>query len=62
MTSLDAGGLITATELAVLAERLRQLERRVGRIEAFVLGLLTSVGLSVLGGMVSLLIAGPGAF
>jgi len=35
--------------------RLRELERRVGRIEAFLLGVLCAIALSVLGGLAALL-------
>lgn len=35
--------------------RLAELERRVGRIEAFLLGVLCAIALSVLGGLVALL-------
>lgn len=35
--------------------RLAELERRVGRIEAFILGVLCAIALSVLGGLVALL-------
>ncbi|MEQ9329980.1 hypothetical protein [Thalassobaculum sp.] len=35
--------------------RLAELERRVGRVEAFILGVLCAIALSVLGGLVALL-------
>lgn len=45
---------------AVSSYRLRELERRVGRIEAFLLGVLCAISLSVLGGLVALLnLPGP---
>lgn len=40
---------------ALSGYRLRELERRVGRIEAFLLGVLCAIALSVLGGLVALL-------
>lgn len=42
-------------EGALLRYRLRDLERRVGRIEAFLLGVLCTIALSVLGGLAALL-------
>lgn len=42
-------------EGALLNYRVRDLERRVGRIEAFLLGVLCTIALSVLGGMAALL-------
>ena len=39
----------------VLNYRLRDLERRVGRIEAFLLGVLCTIALSVAGGVAALL-------
>ncbi len=35
--------------------RLRELERRVGRMEAFILGVLCTVAMAVLGGVLALL-------
>lgn len=46
------GGL---AEGALSSFRLRELERRVGRIEAFLLGILCTIALSVLGGLAALL-------
>lgn len=47
-------------EGAVASYRLRELERRVGRIEAFLLGVLCAIALSVLGGLIALLnLPGP---
>jgi hypothetical protein len=42
-------------ERSLVAHRLGELERRVGRLEAFVLGVLCAIALSVLGGLVALL-------
>ncbi|MCR9072010.1 MAG: hypothetical protein NXI18_09850 [Alphaproteobacteria bacterium] len=42
-------------EGAVSNFRLRDLERRVGRIEAFLLGILCAIALSVLGGLAALI-------
>lgn len=42
-------------EGALLQYRLRDLERRVGRIEAFLLGVLCTIALSVVGGLAALL-------
>lgn len=39
----------------LLQYRIRGLERRVGRIEAFLLGVLCTIALSVLGGLAALL-------
>lgn len=39
----------------LLHYRMRDLERRVGRIEAFLLGVLCTIALSVLGGLAALL-------
>ncbi len=39
----------------LLQYRMRDLERRVGRIEAFLLGVLCTIALSVLGGLAALL-------
>ncbi|MCR9178285.1 MAG: hypothetical protein NXI19_20090 [Alphaproteobacteria bacterium] len=39
----------------LINHRLSELERRVGRIEAFLLGGLSTIALSVLGGLVALL-------
>jgi hypothetical protein len=44
-----------STERALSNFRLRELERRVGRIEAFLLGILCTIALSVLGGLAALL-------
>ena len=44
-----------ASETPLLHYRLRGLERRVGRIEAFLLGVLCTIALSVLGGIAALL-------
>ena len=44
-----------AAERTLVNHRLGYLERRVGRIEAFVLGVLCAIALSVLGGLVALL-------
>ncbi|MDF1791437.1 MAG: hypothetical protein P1U88_05970 [Thalassobaculaceae bacterium] len=44
----------------LLNYRLRELERRVGRIEAFLLGVLCTIALSVVGGLAALLnLPGP---
>jgi len=48
----DARGL---AERALVVHRLDELERRVGRVEAFILGVLCTIALSVLGGLVALL-------
>lgn len=40
---------------ALVNHRLAELERRVGRVEAFILGVLCAIALSVLGGLVALL-------
>ena len=42
-------------ETPLLHYRLRDLERRVGRIEAFLLGVLCTIALSVAGGVAALL-------
>lgn len=42
-------------EAPLLNYRVRDLERRVGRIEAFLLGVLCTIALSVLGGLAALL-------
>lgn len=42
-------------EKSLVSHRLSELERRVGRIEAFLLGGLSTIALSVLGGLVALL-------
>lgn len=44
-----------AAERALASHRLAELERRVGRVEAFILGVLCAIALSVLGGLVALL-------
>lgn len=41
-------------EASLLHYRVRDLERRVGRIEAFLLGMLCTIALSVLGGLAAL--------
>ncbi len=46
----DAG-----TDRALVNHRLTELERRIGRVEAFILGVLCAIALSVLGGLVALL-------
>lgn len=43
------------SERALTNHRLAELERRIGRVEAFILGLLCAIALSVLGGLVALL-------
>lgn len=43
------------SERALSSYRLRELERRVGRIEAFLLGVLCTIALSVVGGLAALL-------
>ena len=45
----------TTVERALVKHRLAELERRVGRVEAFILGVLCAIALSVLGGLVALL-------
>ncbi len=40
---------------ALVHHRLAELERRIGRVEAFILGVLCTIALSVLGGLVALL-------
>ncbi|MEQ8816568.1 MAG: hypothetical protein RLO51_26265 [Thalassobaculum sp.] len=40
---------------SLVNHRLAELERRVGRVEAFILGVLCAIALSVLGGLVALL-------
>ena len=40
---------------ALVHHRLADLERRIGRVEAFILGVLCNIALSVLGGLVALL-------
>lgn len=50
------GGVEGGPAERVLANhRLGDLERRVGRLEAFVLGVLCTIALSVLGGLVAVL-------
>ena len=44
-----------AAERVLVNHRLAELERRVGRLEAFVLGVLCTIALSVLGGLVAVL-------
>lgn len=44
-----------AAERALVIHRLAELERRVGRVEAFILGVLCAIALSVLGALVALL-------
>ncbi|EDP66839.1 hypothetical protein BAL199_17298 [alpha proteobacterium BAL199] len=48
----DAGTVVDRT---LFNHRLTELERRVGRIEAFLLGVLCTIAVSVLGGMVAVL-------
>lgn len=45
----------TIVDRALVKHRLAELERRVGRVEAFILGVLCAIALSVLGGLVALL-------
>jgi len=45
----------SSAERALIHHRLAELERRVGRVEAFILGVLCAIALSVLGGLVALL-------
>ena len=48
--------LLSATVARTLTNhRLSELERRVGRIEAFLLGVLCAIALSVLGGLIAVL-------
>lgn len=54
-TAPVSGAAPPVRDRALINHRLAELERRVGRIEAFVLGLLCSIALSVLGGLVTLL-------
>lgn len=44
-----------AAERVLVNHRLAELERRIGRVEAFILGVLCAIALSVLGGLVALL-------
>lgn len=46
---------VGGTERTLVNHRLAELERRVGRVEAFILGVLCAIALSVLGGLVALL-------
>lgn len=48
-------GLVAPADRTLVNHRLSELERRVGRIEAFLLGGLSTIALSVLGGLVALL-------
>lgn len=57
-TGAAAGALAGASlnfEKTLTNHRIGELERRVGRIEAFLLGGLSTIALSVLGGLVALL-------
>lgn len=45
----------SSVERALVNHRLAELERRVGRVEAFILGVLCAIALSVLGGLIALL-------
>lgn len=51
----SAGRPDSGTERSLVNHRLAELERRVGRVEAFILGVLCAIALSVLGGLVALL-------
>ncbi|NQW10816.1 MAG: hypothetical protein HQ481_13165 [Alphaproteobacteria bacterium] len=42
-------------ERGLIGYRLGELERRVGRLEAFVLGMLCTIALSVLGGLIAVI-------
>lgn len=56
--SMAAGAFVGASlnfEKTLTNHRIGELERRVGRIEAFLLGGLSTIALSVLGGLVALL-------
>jgi hypothetical protein len=44
-----------SADRALIRHRVAELERRVGRVEAFILGVLCTIALSVLGGLVALL-------
>lgn len=44
-----------SAERSLVNHRLGELERRIGRVEAFILGVLCAIALSVLGGLVALL-------
>jgi hypothetical protein len=48
-------GLASPVDRTLINHRLSEVERRVGRIEAFLLGGLSTIALSVLGGLVALL-------
>lgn len=43
------------SERGLIHYRLGELERRVGRLEAFVLGVLCTIALSVLGGLIAVI-------
>lgn len=51
----DSPAAGSSAERALVCHRLAELERRVGRVEAFILGVLCAIALSVLGGLVALL-------
>lgn len=45
----------SGAERTLINHRLAELERRIGRVEAFILGVLCAIALSVFGGLVALL-------
>lgn len=53
--AIDPIPAVGTAERVLVNHRLADLERRIGRVEAFILGVLCAIALSVLGGLVALL-------